>query len=152
MPISSGIVVHDANHTGACLGYVFGHTSQLPGPHGIFAHHDNCRAGPEAIQRIPALLDLSVLPVGAVPPNPLELLSRPMFGRLLDDLARNFDVMLLDSPAANDYADAQIIAVRAGAAIIVVRKDAVRTWKLRGVSENVAQASASVIGVVYNDA
>lgn len=136
----------DANMRNPCQHKLFGLNNHA----GLSAVLSN-RAGPEAIQRVPALLDLSVLPVGAVPPNPLELLSRPLFARLLDDLARNFDVILLDSPAAAEYADAQIIAVRAGAAMIVVRKNAVRTWKLRGVSENVAQASATTLGVVYND-
>ena len=136
----------DANMRNPCQHKLFGLNNHI-GLSAVLAG----RAGAEAIQRVPALLDLSVLPVGAVPPNPLELLSRPMFARLLDDLARNFDVILLDSPAANEYADAQIIAVRAGATMIIVRKDAVRNWKLRGVSENVAQASATVVGVVYND-
>jgi receptor protein-tyrosine kinase len=33
----------------------------------------------EAITRIPGLIDLSVLPAGATPPNPQELLARPVF-------------------------------------------------------------------------
>ncbi len=109
------------------------------------------RAGREAIHHIPALLDLSVLPAGAQPPNPLELLSQLLFARLLNDLAQNFDVILLDSPPAAEYTDAHIIAVRAGAAMIVMRKNASRAWQLRGVSESVAQAHATVVGTVFND-
>jgi len=43
------------------------------------------RGGPDTIQRIPSLLDLSVLTAGAQPPNPSELLSRPLFSQLLHE-------------------------------------------------------------------
>lgn len=109
------------------------------------------RSGPETIHRIPSLLDLSVLPAGALPPNPLELLARPQFLQLLKELTQKYHIILLDSPAAAEYADAQTLAVRAGAALIVARKNATRMWQLRGVSDTVAQASVTVIGTVLND-
>jgi protein-tyrosine kinase len=109
------------------------------------------RAGLDAIQRIPGLLDLSVLPAGAQPPNPLELLARAPFPKMLEELQRMFDVILLDSPAAARYADAQTVAVRAGAALIVARKNAARMWQVRGVSDTVSQASTTIVGAVLND-
>jgi chain length determinant protein tyrosine kinase EpsG len=109
------------------------------------------RGGPETIQHVPGLLDLSVLPSGALPPNPLELLARPLFAQLLRELGQKFDVILLDSPATAECADAQTVAVRAGAALIVARKNATRMWRVRGVSDTVTQASATVIGTVLND-
>jgi len=136
----------DANMRNPCQHKLFG----LGNRNGLSAVLSG-RGGLELILRIPGLLDLSVLPAGAQPPNPLELLSRPLFAQLLNDLAQNFDVILLDSPAAAEYTDAQMIAVRAGAAMIVVRKNATRTWQLRGVSESVAQARATVVGTVFND-
>lgn len=110
------------------------------------------RGGSESvIQVVPGLPGLSVLPAGAQPPNPLELLARPLFPRLLADLALQFDVILLDTPSTSECADAQTIAVRAGAAIIVARKNTTRMWHVRGISDTVAHASATVIGTVLND-
>lgn len=109
------------------------------------------RGGPELIQRIPGLNDLSVLPAGVLPPNPLELLAQTLFVQLLRDMAEKFDVILLDSPAASEHADAQTVAVRAGAALIVARKNVARMWRVRGVSDSVAHASATVVGSVLND-
>ena len=109
------------------------------------------RRGLEALQRIPGLLDLSVLPAGVVPPNPLELLAQPLFPQLLKELHPEFDVILLDSPATAECADAQTVAVRAGAALIVARKNVTRMWRVRGVSDTVVQASATVVGTVLND-
>jgi hypothetical protein len=41
--------------------------------------------------------------------------------------------------------------VRAGAALVVVRKNSSRTWRVRGISESVAQAKATIVGAVLND-
>jgi protein-tyrosine kinase len=109
------------------------------------------RAGLDAIQRIPGLSDLAVLPAGAQPPNPDELLARALFPKMLEELERKFDVILLDSPAAALYAEAQTVAVRADAALIVARKNAARMWQVRGVSDTVSQASTTIVGAVLND-
>jgi chain length determinant protein tyrosine kinase EpsG len=110
------------------------------------------RGVPEAlIQQVPGLPGLSVLPAGTRPPNPLELLARPLFPQLLEDLARRFDVILLDSPAASQYADAQSVTLRARAALVVARKDATRMRRMHGISDSMSQGSATVIGTVLND-
>ena len=109
------------------------------------------RGGPVTIKHVSGLPDLWVLPAGAPPPNPLELLARPQFPQLLGELRQKFNVILLDSPAATDYADAQCLAMRAGAALIVSRKNVTRMWQVRGVSDSVVQGNATVIGTVLND-
>lgn len=109
------------------------------------------RGGPEAIQRVPGLTHLSVLPAGTAPPNPNDLLLRPVFQLILKQLAPQLDVILIDSPATSESADAQVIAVHAGAAMIVVRKNTSRAWRVQGVSEDLSQANATVVGAVLND-
>ncbi len=109
------------------------------------------RGSPEAIQRVSALRDLSVLPAGAVPPNPQELLARPMFAQLLQQLAQQFDVILFDTPAGAQYADAHTIAVRASGALIVAQKNTSRLAALRGFADMLRQASATVVGTVLNE-
>jgi chain length determinant protein tyrosine kinase EpsG len=109
------------------------------------------RGGPETIQRIPALRDLSVLPAGAQPPNPAELLARPEFAQLLRDLANEFDILILDTPAAADSADAQAITMRAGGGLIVARKNGTRASRVRGIAEHAIQTNATIVGTVLND-
>jgi protein-tyrosine kinase len=99
------------------------------------------RAGPEAVQRVPGLGSLSVLPSGAAPPNPQELLARPSFGVLLERLATHVDFILIDTPPAAESADAQTVAARARAGL----------WRLQAISQSVARTRTSVLGVVLND-
>jgi chain length determinant protein tyrosine kinase EpsG len=109
------------------------------------------RGGPDAVQRIPSLRDLSVLPAGAQPPNPSELLGRPLFSQLLHECATEFDVILLDTPAAAETTDAQTVTMRAGCALIVVRKNASRAWRVRGIADHAVQTNTTIVGTVLND-
>ncbi|GMV55566.1 MAG: hypothetical protein AMXMBFR6_13710 [Betaproteobacteria bacterium] len=108
------------------------------------------RGGPESAQRIPALRDLSVLPAGAKPPNPVELLSRPSFSSLLDSLSRDFDVIIIDSAAANEHADAQTIAARAGGAVLLAEQNRSRASSLRALADTLTQSGSVLVGTVIN--
>jgi len=110
------------------------------------------RANVEAIVRIPSLLGLSVLPAGAVPPNPQELLGRPAFIETLHALSRDFDVVIIDTPAAKKYADAQTVAVRAGAAIMVARKNQSSLPEMVLLTRSLQESGATLVGSVLNDA
>lgn len=108
------------------------------------------RAGADCVDRIEHFSNLSVLAAGAVPPNPLELLSRPHFPQLLDQLARRFDVILIDTPAAALGADAQAIAIRAGGALMVAREGCTRLKELQSLAAGITSANAVVVGSVFN--
>lgn len=109
------------------------------------------RAGPEANKRVAALRDLYVLPAGTVPPNPADLLARPPFARLLNELTVYFDCIIVDTPAATASTDAQTVAACTGAALIVARTGDSRIAQLRSVADSLAAARAAVVGTVLND-
>ena len=108
------------------------------------------RAGTEAVVRIPSLRDLSVLQAGAVPPNPQELLGRPAFSEILQALGHNFDVIIIDTPATRDFADAQTIAVRSGGALLLARNDNTSLPDLAALARNLQQSGATLVGSVLN--
>ncbi len=109
------------------------------------------RAGLAAIAPIPGLPGLSVLASGIAPPNPAELLARPAFAQLLDELAHNYDVVLIDTPAALDCVDARSVAARAGAALVVARKDASALGAVTQLAATMGQAGIAVLGAVLNE-
>lgn len=109
------------------------------------------RAGSEALVRVPSLLGLSVLPAGAVPPNPQELLGRPAFTELLQTIGRDFEVVIIDTPAASAYADAQTLAVRAGAALVIARKNQSSVPDLAELTRSFQQSGATLVGSMLND-
>jgi protein-tyrosine kinase len=109
------------------------------------------RGSLESIQRVPALVDMSVLTTGATPPNPLELLARPGFGQLLQQLSGQFDVIVLDSPPGTVGSDFQLIAQKSRGTLLVVRRHTTRMEACAALAEEVAAANAAVVGTVLND-
>lgn len=108
------------------------------------------RADGSAVVPLPEYGRLSVLPAGAIPPNPQELLSRRSLGILLHELRAGFDVIFIDTPPAAAYADAQCVAFRAGSALVVNRKDHTRVADTHGVVKELSEAGTHVVGAVLN--
>jgi receptor protein-tyrosine kinase len=109
------------------------------------------RAGQATIARIDGLVDLSVLSAGTAPPNPAELLARPAFGQLLQELARNYDVVLIDTPPATECVDARSVAASAGAALVLARKDVTALGAVTQLASSMGQAGIAVLGSVLNE-
>jgi receptor protein-tyrosine kinase len=110
------------------------------------------RGGLELGKLVPGLPGLGVITAGAVPPNPQELLGRAVFGRLLLQATELFDVILIDTPSGGDYADAEIIAARAGAAVMVARKNQSLLPQATALSRRLQDSGVALVGAVLNDA
>ena len=121
----------------------------LPGRIGLSAVLAG-RAGWEAVCEVKALPDLFVLPAGAVPPNPQELLARPGFAKLLAATRSNYEVILVDTPAAGSSADASTIAARAGAALVRASQDASSMGRVAALADELRQFGVTVVGAVLN--
>jgi len=110
------------------------------------------RAGLEAALSVPGLAGLAVLPAGAVPPNPQELLGRANFGQLLLTASSQFDVIIIDTPAGSSFADAEIIASRAGAALMVARQNQTLVPAATQLARRLQNSGVALVGSVLNDA
>ena len=64
---------------------------------------------------------LDVLPAGALPTNPTELLQGPLFGQLLDTLRQQYDSIFIDSPTAGILADADIMEQLVDCSLYIIR-------------------------------
>jgi chain length determinant protein tyrosine kinase EpsG len=94
---------------------------------------------------------LAVLPAGPMPPNPQELLSRPAFADLLGALKTQHDVVIIDTPPAAQYADAQGVTFRARDALVVTRKNHTAVSATSKVIQDLQGTGARVVGTVIND-
>jgi chain length determinant protein tyrosine kinase EpsG len=108
------------------------------------------RADLSAASPVSGLTGLSVLPAGPIPPNPLELLSRGSFAALLGRAQSEYDVVIIDTPPATEYTDAQTIAFRAGDVLLVSRKDETRVSDTERTVRDVSDASARIVGTLMN--
>lgn len=75
------------------------------------------------VQPSEASPNLSILPGGATPPNPTELLARPALQQAIDILKKHFDYVILDTAPIGLVTDTQIIARVADLSVYVCRAD-----------------------------
>lgn len=108
------------------------------------------RSETNVIRPVDDLPSLYVLPVGIIPPNPLELVQRPAFGLLMRELLMKFDYVVVDTPAAAHGSDARVIAGACGAAVLVGRENKSNMEGLAKLSASIQKTSATVVGVVLN--
>ena len=100
---------------------------------------------------VPGMNRLSVLPAGPLPPNPQELLSRPVFNAFMKDLQGIYDVVIIDTPPTRHYADAQSVTFRAGDALVVARKNHTAVALTQKTIRELAGTGARVVGTVVNE-
>lgn len=109
------------------------------------------RANVDVIQRVAEMTNLSLLTAGTVPPNPQELLGRPSLANLLNLVAPQYDVILIDTPPALDCSDAQALSARIGGALIVVRRHHAKIVDVEEVKRQLGIAGAETVGTVLNE-
>ncbi len=108
------------------------------------------RAGLEEITQVASMSNLSVLPSGPLPPNPQELLGRQDFAEMLNQLSTMYDVILVDTPSAQEASDASVIAQRVRAALIVGRKDRTRSAELNQLAAIMTSSGIQILGATLN--
>lgn len=105
----------------------------------------------EAIMPVPSVENLRVLCTGVAPANPQELISRTPLIYLIKTLPDRFGVIILDTPPALAYADAQIVSARTHGALLVARRHRTRLGDVERVQERISSAGAQLLGAVIND-
>ena len=91
-----------------------------------------------------------ILPAGREVLSSLQLLASPRYGEMMDQLRREFDVILVDSPPAGVIVDAVEIAKYCDGAIIVVGYNKGRKKDIGDVASNIAKTGCKVLGAVMN--
>lgn len=109
------------------------------------------RAAPSVVQPVAALPSMFLLPVGTVPPNPLELVQSPAFGRLLQEVLLKFDYVVVDTPAMVHGSDARVIATKCGAALAIGRKGASRIKSMKSLIDGLGKSTVKFAGVIMNE-
>lgn len=105
-----------------------------------------------AIQPIPGIPNLSLLPAGPVPVNPAVLLGSSRMKDLLVNLKSRFDYVIIDTPPALSVTDSVLLSSLADAGLLVVRSGVTSKAALRRVCDVLAHVDARMMGVVLNAA
>lgn len=94
--------------------------------------------------------NLYVMRAGAVPPNPLELLSSKRFEDALEGLSKAFDHVIIDCAPACAVSDALVLSRMVHAVVYVIRSDST-PWQLADQGlKRLRRVNAPLVGAVVN--
>jgi tyrosine-protein kinase Etk/Wzc len=96
--------------------------------------------------------NLDVVLGGAAEHFSLEMLRHDDFRRLLDIFRESYDIILLDSPAANPVSDALYLVRLADSAVVVIRSELAHKEDLTMMRRRMEQHWDKVVGCVLNGA
>jgi tyrosine-protein kinase Etk/Wzc len=94
--------------------------------------------------------NLDLLTTGVLPPNPAELMMSGSFAHVINDLSKEYDIVILDSPPVLVAADTVGIAPHAGTILLVARSGVTQMGELHESAKRLAHAGKSVSGVLFN--
>jgi capsular exopolysaccharide synthesis family protein len=93
---------------------------------------------------------LRLLPSGPVAANPAELLASGEMDRLLAELRRTTDCILLDTPPVIAVADALVLAPKVDGILVVVDANKTEREALSFTRREIEQAGGRILGGVYH--
>jgi tyrosine-protein kinase Etk/Wzc len=93
---------------------------------------------------------LDVLPAGALPPNPSELLGSEAMQQLLASLRSQYDTIVFDSPPTLAVTDATVLGASSDGVIMVVRAGETDEVAAQRALQQLRRVQAKIAGTVLN--
>ena len=93
---------------------------------------------------------LELLPSGAIPPNPAELLSSSVMKQLFYEIEQQYDMVIVDSTPLLPVADAKILANRTDGSILVVLSGKTKIAAVKKSKEVLEGTTGKLLGAMLN--
>lgn len=124
----------------------------LDGAQGLTDLLAHPQIGREAIRQLQDNPNFHVLPGGARPPNPLEILSSQQFQNVLDRLREHFRYIVLDGPPLLAVSDAAVVGQQVDMTLLVAQAEKTSLKTIRDATAILRNARIQPGGVVLTKA
>ena len=95
---------------------------------------------------------LSVMPTGAVPTDPLLYLSKPRFASFVKKLSVLYEHVILEAPEVNQYSDIMVIAKLVDGIVLICDVETTDSPELLEAIQRLRESRAPLLGVVFENA
>src|SRR4051794_28063571 len=95
--------------------------------------------------------NVRLLSSGPLPPNPAELLASERFGRAIERIAAEADVVIFDAAPVAAVSDATVLAARVDGVLLVVDSGRTRRDVARRSKEQLERVGARILGAVLTN-
>jgi capsular exopolysaccharide synthesis family protein len=96
--------------------------------------------------------NFDVLSSGPIPPNPTELLLLPKTKAMFEEMKKEYDYVVIDSPPIGLVTDAEIMAPFANATLYLVRHQLTHRQQVRLIDKFFQKRSLPKLNIIVNDA
>jgi capsular exopolysaccharide synthesis family protein len=93
---------------------------------------------------------ISVIPAGAVPPNPNQLVTSAVMAATVNELVKQFDIVIFDSAPLLPVADSLALSRLTDGALLVARASSTRRGQLVAAADAIDNVKGRVLGVILN--
>lgn len=94
---------------------------------------------------------LSILPMGTLPPNPIELLDSKKNKDFIENIRSEYDVVIFDCPPVNAVIDALTLTNIIDSILIVCSMDKTPKPLLEATKKKIEQVNGKISGVIVNN-
>lgn len=94
--------------------------------------------------------NLSVLCSGSIPPNPAELLGSELMADFLEEISKDFDYIIIDTPPINVVSDALPVIRESDGVILIVRSNHTTHPDIQRAIASLEFIDAKILGFVVN--
>jgi tyrosine-protein kinase Etk/Wzc len=94
---------------------------------------------------------VDMVPTGALPPNPGELLLSHSTAELIQTLSTQYDLVIIDTPPVLAVSDTQVLAPVAGTVFLIAKANVTAIGEIHESVKRLQQSGVTVKGVVFND-
>jgi capsular exopolysaccharide synthesis family protein len=131
------------------------HYFQLPNSPGLTNYLSDSMSGKHRVDLFSVIHatqyeNLSVLCSGAIPPNPAELLGSEIMAEFLEDVGRDFDYIIIDTPPVNVVSDSLPLIRESDGVVLVVRSNQSTHPELQKALSSLDFIDAKILGFVVN--
>ena len=96
--------------------------------------------------------NFSVLPSGAIPPNPSELLASLEFQSLIEEFKKSYDYIIIDTAPVGIVSDALSVGIISNGVLVVVKARSTTYADFERVSDSLKFAGITLLGAIINGA
>ncbi|MDR0915029.1 MAG: CpsD/CapB family tyrosine-protein kinase [Oscillospiraceae bacterium] len=91
---------------------------------------------------------LDILPSGAIPPNPSELLCSPLFTDFIEKIHNEYDYIIIDTPPVGVVSDALLLKDYIGGYVLIVKERSTTHGDIKKAIKAFAQVNAKLLGLL----
>lgn len=96
--------------------------------------------------------NLTIIPCGTIPHNPMELLSSEQFRMFYEELSKNYEYIILDSPPTLPVADSCLLSKFVDTTLLAVKAEDTRISVVKESISRLEKVHADISGIVLTHA